>query len=130
MNKSSPTKENLTNDQTNTPPVNLRLRITPNSTSSVSLTLNDSDNNNNNTHEKSSIDDSVIITNDHDITEINNDDEEPVEKIENVRNDQDGLSFKIKLIGSNEAQWISAKVANKKYPQAVITFWESHVEFT
>ena len=59
-----------------------------------------------------------------------NDDEEIIEKIEGVKNDVDGISFRIKLIGENETQWMSAKVANRKYPQAVIAFWESHVEFT
>jgi len=47
-----------------------------------------------------------------------------------LKNDQDGISFRIKLIGQNETQWIGAKIANRKYPQAVIAFWESHVEFT
>jgi len=47
LNKSSPTKESLLNEQMNDPPVNLRLRITPSSNSPISLTLNDSDNNNN-----------------------------------------------------------------------------------
>jgi len=125
LNKSSPIKENLLNEQTNDPPVNLRLRITPSSASPISLTLNDSDNNNN-TNEKSSID----ISNDQDTAEIINDDEEPIEKIEGVKNDQDGISFRIKIDGQNETQWISAKIANRKYPQAVIAFWESHVEFT
>jgi len=47
LNKSSPAKESLLNEQMNDPPVNLRLRITPSSNSPISLTLNDSDNNNN-----------------------------------------------------------------------------------
>jgi hypothetical protein len=110
-------KEGILNEQTNEPPVNLRLRITPSSASSISLTLNDSDNNNN-TNE------STMNMNE------NNDDEEPVEKIEGVKNDQHGISFRIKLAEQNETQWVSAKVANRKYPQAVIAFWESHVEFT
>jgi len=125
----SPIKENTINEQTNEPPVNLRLRITPSSASSISLTLNDSDNNNNNTNEKS-VDNPMDITDDQDTAEIINDDEEPIEKIEGVKNDQDGISFRIKLVGQNEPQWISAKIANRKYPQAVIAFWESHVEFT
>ncbi|CAF0857369.1 unnamed protein product [Rotaria sordida] len=127
LNKSSPIKENLLNEQSNEPPVNLRLRITPSSASSISLTLNDSDNNNN-TNDKS-----IIINNEQEQEQqdiINNDDEETIEKIEGVKNDQDGISFRIKLIGQNDTQWISAKIANRKYPQAVIAFWESHVEFT
>jgi hypothetical protein len=125
LDKSSPIKESVANDQPNDPPVNLRLRITPSSASPISLTLNDSDNNNN-TNEKSSMD----IGNDQDTTEIINDDDEVIEKIEGVKNDQEGIAFRIKLIGQNDTQWISAKVANRKYPQAVIAFWESHVEFT
>jgi len=115
LNKSSPTKESLLNEQINDPPVNLRLRITPSSASPISLTLNDSDNNNNNAN---------------DTTEIFNDDEEPIEKIEGVKHGDDGITFNIKFCGQNEAQWVPAKIANRKYPQAVIAFWENHVEFT
>ena len=121
LNKSSPAKESLLNEQINDPPVNLRLRITPSSNSPISLTLNDSDNNNN-TNEKSMDQDTAEILNDND--------DEPIEKIEGVRNDQDGISFRIKLFGDNQPQWVTAKVANRKYPQAVIAFWENHVEFT
>ncbi|CAF3354078.1 unnamed protein product [Rotaria socialis] len=129
LNKTSPLKENISNETAKEPPVNLRLRITPSSASSISLTLNDSDNNNN-TNDKSTMDNSIIITNDQDIREINNVDEQPVEKIEGVRNDKDGISFRIRLIGQHETLWMPSKIANKKYPQAVIAFWESHVEFT
>ncbi len=129
LNKSSSINENLVNEQTNDPPVNLRLRITPTSASSISLTLNDSDNNNN-TNEKSSMDDTMNISDNQDITEKINHDESPIEKIEGVKNDQNGISFRIKLGQQNETQWITAKIANRKYPQAVIAFWESHVEFT
>jgi hypothetical protein len=121
LNKLSPEKESLVNEQINDPPANLRLRITPSSNSPISLTLNDSDNNNN-TNEK--------LQMDQDIGEMMNNDDEPVEKIEGVRNDVDGISFRIKLFGQNETEWISAKIANRKYPQAVIAFWENHVEFT
>lgn len=38
--------------------------------------------------------------------------------------------FRIKLIDENESKWISSKIANRKYPQAIIEFWESFVEFT
>jgi len=114
-------KESIPNEQPVEPPVNLRLRITPNSASPISLTLNDSDNNNN-TNEKSSMD--------QDTTELMNDDDDRIEKIEGVKNDEDGISFRIKLMGQNETQWMDAKIANRKYPQAVIAFWESHVEFT
>lgn len=127
INKNSPTKESLLNEPLGDPPGNLRLRITPNSNSPISLTLNDSDNNNNNTNDKSTIDTSNT---DVEITEINNEDEEPVEKIEGVRNSNDGIYFRIKLNRYKESQWISAKIANRKYPQSVIAFWENHVEFT
>ena len=122
-NKPSPTMETVSNE----PPVNLRLRITPSSASPISLALNDSDNNNNNNNnEKASID----VSNDHDPLETINDDEEPVEKIEGVRNGVDGIFFQIKLSGEKDPQWVAAKLANRKYPQAVIAFWENHVEFT
>ncbi|CAF4843423.1 unnamed protein product, partial [Rotaria magnacalcarata] len=71
LNKTSPLKDNISNERAKEPPVNLRLRITPSSASSISLTLNDSDNNNN-TNDKSTMDNSIIITNDQDIREINN----------------------------------------------------------
>ncbi|CAF5027960.1 unnamed protein product, partial [Rotaria magnacalcarata] len=70
LNKTSPLKDNISNERAKEPPVNLRLRITP-SSASISLTLNDSDNNNN-TNDKSTMDNSIIITNDQDIREINN----------------------------------------------------------
>jgi len=66
--------------------------------------------------------------NKHDEQEIPNE-SHLVEHIESVRNDPDGLTFHIKLIGEDEPQWISSKIANLRYPQAVIAFWESHVEF-
>ncbi|CAF0898651.1 unnamed protein product [Adineta ricciae] len=126
VNRSSPVKENSANES----PVNLRLRITPSAASSPSITLNDSDNNNN-MNNKSTVENEVN-NHSHDLEafEMINDDEEPVEKIEGVRNDQNGISFRIKLSGKPETEWMSAKVANRKYPQAVIAFWESHVEFT
>ncbi|CAF1289644.1 unnamed protein product [Adineta steineri] len=100
--------------------INLRLHITPSSTSSISSILNDSDIHN---HEKSTTDNSI---NDQDpIDETNQ-----VEKIEAVRNNHDGISFRIKLINEKQSKWISSKIANKKYSQAVIAFWENHVEFT
>ena len=97
--------------------INLRLHITPSSTSSISLTLNDSDNNNKTT------------TDDQDTTEFI-DETDKVEKIEAVRHNQEGISFRIKLINENQSQWISSKIANRKYPQAIIAFWEDHVQFT
>ncbi|CAF1521959.1 unnamed protein product [Rotaria magnacalcarata] len=64
-------------------PVQLHLCITPSSASSISLAFNGSDNNNNNnsnnTNDKSTMDNSIII-----------------------RNDQDGISLRIKLIGQHE----------------------------
>lgn len=53
-----------------------------------------------------------------------------VERIERVRNMHNEIYFLMKLIDENEGQWIPSKIANRKYPQAVIAFWESHVEFT
>ena len=126
MEKASPIKETLPVEPVTDPPVNLRLRITPSSNSPISLTLNDSDNNNN-TNGKPSMD---YSNEQQDGVEIINDDEESVEKIESVRNDPDGILFHVKLSGAKEAQWIPAKIANRKYPQAVIAFWENHVEFT
>jgi len=98
----SPTKI----DETNGTTMNLRLRITPSSTSSP---------------EKS---------NDNTNSKINDDnDQEPVEKIEGVRHNTDGISFQIKMRGETNAHWVSAKLANRLYPQSVIAFWERHVEF-
>ncbi|CAF0727000.1 unnamed protein product [Adineta steineri] len=100
--------------------INLRLHITPSSTSSISSILNDSDIHN---HEKSTTDNSI---NDQGTIDETN----QVEKIEAVRNNHDGISFRIKLINEKQSKWISSKIANKKYSQAVIAFWENHVEFT
>ena len=116
----SPIKEINVNEPTT---INLRLHITPRSTSSVSLTLNDSDNNNN---ARSSTDNR---TNDQDTFETL-DETDQVEKIEAVRRNDEEISFRIKLINENQSQWISSKIANRKYPQAVIAFWQNHVEFT
>lgn len=100
---------------------NLRLRISKNDESSVNL--DESDNNNNNkTNEKPPVEQ----TNESN----SNEDEQTIDKIEAVKNDQDGISFRIRFPGEKDAKWIPAKVANKKYPQSVIAFWESHVEFT
>jgi hypothetical protein len=82
--------------------------------------------NNNNNGEKSSTENN---TNDQDISELI-DETNQVERIENVRKKQDDIMFRIKLINENQAKWISSKIANRKYPQAVIAFWESFVEFT
>ena len=40
------------------------------------------------------------------------------------------LYFVLIFLHENESQWVSSKNANRKYPQAVIAFWEHHVEFT
>jgi len=92
---------------------NPRLRVTPSSTSSASYTF--TVNENNNTNEK--------------VSEII-DETDQVERIQSVRNYRDEILFRIKFINQNETQWISSKIANRKYPQAVIAFWENHVEFT
>ena len=115
------TKQIHVNDATT---VNLLLHITPNSASSISLTPNDSDNNKK-SNEKLLTD----ITIDDSDTSVIIDETNQVEQIEAVRNNEDGISFRIKLINENEAQWISSKIANRKYPQAVIAFWENYVEF-
>jgi hypothetical protein len=121
------TKESLSIEVTNDPPVNLRLRITPSLESPISLGLND---NNNNTNEESSIETSNNKSHDQDIAETIYNDEELIDQFTAVKNDQDGISFRIKLINEDEPQWMSAKIANRKYPQAVIAFWKSRVEFT
>lgn len=108
------------NDSTTT---SLILRITPNSTSSISITRIDGDNGHAN--EK-------ILTENRPNNPVEPeivDETDQVEKIEAVRNNEDGISFRIKLIKENQSQWISSKIANLKYPQAIITFWESHVQF-
>lgn len=100
----------------------VRLRV---GSSSIFCTVNENENdkNNNNPQEKSI---EPMSTEDEQM----NDDEEGIEKIEAVKNDHDGISFRIRLTNENESKWISSKIANKKYPQSVIAFWESHVEFT
>ena len=131
VDKSAPVEETVSNTENTEPASGLRLRIPPDSTSPLSLTLNDSDNNNNHTHEKSSMENANNTSTDQEITEIiNDDDEDVIDSIEAVKNDKNGISFRIKLVGQKDAHWIAAKVANRKYPQAVIAFWESHVEFT
>ena len=115
---------------------NPRLRLAAGSASSISLTLNDSDNNNNNTviptQEKSAGEHVNGSNNDdeQEVAEIINEDEEQIEQIEAVKNDQEGIAFRVRFYGESESKWIAAKIANRKYPQAVIAFWESHVEFT
>jgi Fe-S cluster assembly iron-binding protein IscA len=111
----SPTKKLNSNQSTAN---NLRLRITPSSTSSISYTFNVHENHH--TREKISTGNTSEII----------DESDQVERIEAVRNNQDEISFRIKLINETEAQWISSKIANRKYSQAVIAFWENHVEFT
>jgi hypothetical protein len=92
------------------------LHVTPTSTSSISLSLNDSDNTDKKDKNQNT---SEIIDETH-----------LVQNIEAVRNtNKDGISFRIKLINENEVKWIPSKIANQKYPQAVIAFWENHVEF-
>ncbi|CAF2703299.1 unnamed protein product [Rotaria sp. Silwood2] len=115
--------ENNINESTT---VSLLLRVTPNSTSSISITANDNSNNNNNNSATISTENDQ---NDQNTSEIT-DETDQVEKIEAVRNNQDGIAFRIKLINENQSQWISSKIANQKYPQAVIAFWENYVEFT
>jgi len=108
----SPRKKTNINGSTRS---SVRLRVTPSSTSSASFIFNVPENN-----DKSSTDNTSEII----------DETDQVERIESVRNNRNEISFRIKLINENEPQWISSKIANRKYPQAVIGFWEHHVEFT
>ena len=95
---------------------NPRIRVTPSATSSISYTFDVNTYN----HQKASMDDTSEIT----------DETDQVERIERVRNMHNEIYFLIKLIHDNEGQWVPAKIANRKYAQAIIAFWESHVEFT
>ena len=90
--------------------------------SSISLAPNDSNNNANTTPPETNILEGEDCATMVDETHL-------VEKIEAVRNGTDGLAFRIKLIDQTGSKWIPSRIANHKYPQAVITFWESHVEF-
>ncbi|CAM4750719.1 unnamed protein product [Rotaria magnacalcarata] len=119
-----PEQNSINEDNINESTTSIVLRITPNSTSSISITRNDTDNSD--TNEKIS---SGNHSNNQDVSEII-DETDQVEKVEAVRNSQDGISFRVKLVNENQSQWISSKIANLKYPQAIISFWESHVEFT
>jgi len=110
--KNPPKKANTNGPTTNNP----RLRITPSATSSISYTFTTNDQ----SSEKTSTENSSEIM----------DETDQVERIEKVRYYRNEISFRIKLIDENESHWISSKVANRKYPQAVIAFWEHHVEFT
>ncbi|CAF0748289.1 unnamed protein product [Adineta ricciae] len=113
----TPTKEFNVSEPTT---INLCLHISPSSSSSISVALNDNDNNNNPNGKVST----NIQTSEQDI-----DESDRVDKIEAVRYARDEIAFRIKLINENRSQWISARVANRKYPQAVIAFWENHVQF-
>ncbi len=118
----NPTKKKNVNGPTTN---NVRLRVqAPSSTSSISSPFTDRENTHNN--EKTSTENH---TTDQNISEIV-DETNQVEQIENVRNHRGEIMFRIKLINENESKWISSKVANRKYPQAVIEFWENLVEFT
>ncbi|CAF0780754.1 unnamed protein product [Rotaria sp. Silwood1] len=124
--------ESATNENNITEPTTagLLLHVTPISTSSISTTHNENDNSNhNNNNNNNQTISTVNELNDQNASEII-DETDKVEKIEAVRNSQDGISFRIKLINENQSQWISSKIANQKYPQAVIAFWENYVEFT
>jgi hypothetical protein len=109
----NPIKKLNTNESTSHNP---RFRVTPSSTSSISFTFNANECNS----ERTSTENSSEIM----------DETDQVERIETVRYYHNEISFRIKLIHENEAHWISSKIANRKYPQAVISFWENHVEFT
>ncbi|CAF0725496.1 unnamed protein product [Adineta ricciae] len=113
----TPTRECNVSEPTT---INLCLHISPSSSSSISVALNDNDNNNNPSGKVST----NIQTSEQDI-----DESDRVDKIEAVRYARDEIAFRIKLINENRSQWISARVANRKYPQAIIAFWENHVQF-
>lgn len=110
--KITSTNENPLNESNST---NIRLHVTPSSNSSISFLRPD--------HDSSMVDEISDETETPDESHL-------VEQIQAVRNDPDGLNFRIKLLSQPAACWISSKVANHKYPQAVIAFWENHVEFT
>ena len=93
-----------------------RFRVTANTASSISFSTNANEHGN----------DKMCTEN---LSEIV-DETDQVEYIETARYYRNEISFRIKLINENEARWIPAKIANRKYPQGIITFWESHVEFT
>lgn len=103
----SPPKKSTVNKPTTTN--NVRIRVTPSAASSISYT-----------YDINTYDNASEIT----------DETDQVEHIERVRNNRNEISFLIKLIHEDEPRWIPSKVANRKYPQAVIAFWENHVEFT
>lgn len=90
-----------------------RLRIVPSATSSISYTYNNRDGQNRKTYLNDIVDET-----------------DQVQRIEAVRNDQNEILFHIKFFNEDQLQWVSSKIANRKYPQAVISFWESHVEFS
>ena len=113
--KISSTNEMALNESGST---NLRLHVTPNSNSSISFVQNE---------QETALSSSPLQ--DSEGMEIP-DESHLVERIEVVRNNPDGLMFRIKLIDHEESEWIQSKIANRKYPQAVIAFWENHVEFT
>lgn len=130
LSDNSSTKEIVIDESAN---VNLLLHLTPNSSSSISLIFNE-------TEDITAHNDNTTTNNDTTFTAGNKsidgnlpeviDETDQVEQIETVRNSKDGISFRIKLFNQNEPEWISSKIANLKYPQAVIAFWETHVEFT
>ena len=90
--------------------------------SSISLAPNDSNSNANKTPPETNVLEGEGCASMRDETHL-------VETIEAVRNGSDGLAFRIKLLDQTGPKWISSRIANLKYPQAVIAFWESHVEF-
>ena len=117
--KSSSSKESPANARTTT---NLRSQLAPISTSSISFSTNANDQHHDKTPRQSN-------RNDQDTSDLV-DEALLVDNIEAVRNESEGLFFRIKFIDQNEPQWVSSKIANRKYPQAVIAFWENHVEFS
>ena len=100
----------------------LRSHLAPISNSSISFSTNENAQRRDKTARQGE-------TNDQDVAGLA-DETHLVDKIEAVRNDTEGLAFRIKFIDQDETEWVASKIANRKYPQAVIAFWENHVEFT
>ena len=107
-------KNSIKKPDTNRPKT--RFRLTPALASSISFSTNANEHGS----DKTSMENSSEMM----------DETDQVEQIQTVRCCRNEISFRIKLINENEARWIPSKIANRKYSQAVIAFWESHVEFT
>ncbi|CAF1486086.1 unnamed protein product, partial [Rotaria sordida] len=91
-------------------------RITPNSTSSISITNNDNSCNSNETVSTGN------HRNNHNTVELINESDQ-AEKIQSVRKKHGRILFQMKLINENRSQWILSRFAKGKYLQPVIATW-------